>query len=135
MNIEIRYYKDSDLDSVNEILEEAFQVEKENFKGEEFCEIVAVTEEMVVGYLLLTKVYNPIGKKNIYYVDYVCVDSEYRRHNIGKKLLEFAYQEAKIQGGDYLQLTCSRFRAAAHKLYDSCDFVMRDSDIYRKDII
>ena len=135
MNIEVRNYQENDLDSVNEILQESFQVEKDQIVGNEFQEIVAVVEEMVVGYLLLTKVYNPIGRKNIFYIDYVCVDSKYRRHGVGKKLLDYAYEEAKRQGGTYLQLTCSRFREAAHKLYESCDFVMRDSDIYRKDII
>ena len=35
----------------------------------------------------------------------------------------------------YLELTCSRFREAAHKLYENAGFIKRDSDIYRKDVI
>lgn len=135
MDIEIRKYKDSDLERVNEILEQSFQVTKSKIVGDEFLEIVSSINNKVVGYLLLTRVFNPI--RNIYYynVDYVCVDSNYRRYGIGKKMMEYAYLEAKRLGGSYLQLTCSRFRLEAHKLYESCDFIKRDSDIYRKDIL
>ena len=135
MDIEIRKYKDSDLERVNEILEESFQITKSQIVGDDFFEIVAIEDNTVVGYLLLTRVLNPI--RNIYYynVDYVCVDSRYRGHEIGKKMLDYAYTLAKKNGVIYLQLTCSRFREAAHKLYEKCGYVKRDSDIYRKDIL
>ena len=135
MDIEIRDYQDNDLDFVNEVLEEAFQVKKDKVVGDEFIEIVACVDNRAVGYLLLTKVINPIGKKIIYNVDYVCVLSKYRGHGIGKKLLEYAYYKVKELGGSTLQLTCSRFRVEAHKLYESCNFIKRDSDIYRKEIL
>ena len=32
----------------------------------------------------------------------------------------------------YLQLTCSYHRVAAHRLYERCGYIKRDSDIYRK---
>jgi len=42
---------------------------------------------------------------------------------------------AKKDDAMYRQLTCSRFREAAHKLYMSSGYVKRDSDIFRKEII
>ena len=134
-DVEVRMYEKKDLEGVNKILGEAFSAKREDFEGEEFKEIVAVFDQKVVGYLLLTRVWNPIGKRIVYYVDYVCVDSEYRGHEIGRKLMDKAYEIAKENGAKYLQLTCSHFRVAAHKLYEKCNYVKRDSDIFRKEIL
>ena len=135
MNIDIREYEKNDFDQVNSLLIESFSVPKKDVTGDFFCEFVATIGSEVVGYLLLTKVLNPILDRYYYLVDYVCVDSEYRRLGVGKKLLEEAYDFAKKQSAIYLQLTCSTFRIAAHKLYESCGFVKRESDIFRKEII
>lgn len=134
-NIEVRMYEKNDLEEVNKLLKESFSVEKEEINGEEFKEIVAVVDQQIAGYLLLTKVLNPIGKRIVYYVDYVCVKPEYRGCGVGQRLLDLAYQIAKEEGASYLQLTCSRFRISAHRLYEKCHFIKRDSDIYRKEIL
>ncbi len=135
MNIEVRFYQEGDLNDVNQILKEAFSCEKSNFVNDNIFEIVATVEDKVVGYLMLTKVWNPILQKYYCLVDYVCVSSSYRDGGVGKKLLDFAYQVAKGESAIYLQLTCSRFRIAAHHLYEKCNFIKRDSDIYRKEIL
>ena len=106
-----------------------------NAVADNIFEIVATVEDKVVGYLMLTKVWNPILQKYYCLVDYVCVSSSYRDGGVGKKLLDFAYQVAKGESAIYLQLTCSRFRIAAHHLYEKCNFIKRDSDIYRKEIL
>ena len=135
MNVEVRDYRESDLDSVNSILKEAFDTNKKNFDDEIFHEVVACIDEKVVGYLLLTKVLNPVKDSYYYLVDYVCVDSNYRGLGIGKKLLTYAEDIAKSDNSIYLQLTCSRFRKEAHKLYESSGYIKRDSDIFRKELI
>ena len=133
--LEIRKYTDTDLEKVNEVLKEAFSIEKGNFSSDEFIEIVASNSGDICGYLLLTKVLNPIKNKYYMLVDYVCVSSKYRGLGIGKKMINYAYDIAKSEKVMYLQLTCSTFRAAAHRLYESCGFVKRDSDIFRKEIV
>lgn len=135
MEIQVRDYREGDLEEVNAILKESFSCEKENFHDDIFHEIVATVNGKVVGYLLLTKIVNPIRKQFYYFVDYVCVLNEYRGMSLGEHLLDYAYQIAKEDGACYLQLTCSRFRIAAHKLYEKCNFIKRDSDIYRKEIL
>lgn len=135
MKIETRKYEESDLEAVNEILKEAFNSEKKNFTGEEFYEIVATVEGEVAGYLLLTDVLNPVKDKIYCLVDYVCVSSKYRGLGVGKYLVDYAEEIAKGKNAMYLQLTCSRFRVAAHRLYEKCGYIMRDSDIYRKEIL
>ena len=130
--IDVRIYENSDLDSVNTILEEAFNVVKGNFNNSNMREIVALYDNKVCGYLLLTSVLNPILNKKYYLVDYVCVSSSYRGHGIGKRLLSYAEDICIEDDAMYMQLTCSSFRVAAHKLYESCGFIKRDSDIFRK---
>jgi len=135
MNIVIDFYKENYLNGVNKLLQENFSLVKESFHSDFFYELVALYGGEVVGYTLLTKVYDPIKKRNKIFVDYVCVSSNYRRMGIGRKLLDEAYMIAKRNNALYLQLTCSRFRMAAHALYLSCNFVKRESDIFRKEII
>lgn len=132
MAIECRFYNDNDLDSVNEILEEAFNTKKDNFNYDNITEIVALKDGVVCGYLMLTKIINPIKNKHYYLVDYVCVSSKYRGLGVSDALMNYAYEYAKENGAMYLQLTCSYTRVAAHKLYERCGYIKRESDIFRR---
>ena len=133
--IEVRNYSDTDLLEVNEILKESFNESKRNFNNNNFKELVACYDGKVVGYLLLTRILNPIKEKFYYLVDYVCVSSNYRRMGVAKNMLDEVYKIAHEDNAIYIQLTSSRYREAAHKLYLSCGYVKRDSDIFRKDIL
>jgi len=135
MNVVVRKYTEEDLTSVNRVLKEAFGVSKNNFSGSEFTEIVAEVDHVVCGYLLLTKVLNPVLNKNYYLVDYVCVLSDYRGMEVSDQLMAYAEELAKETKAMYLQLTCSKFRVAAHKLYERCGYIQRESDIFRKEIL
>ena len=128
----VRKYKDSDLDGVNVILEEAFSLNKSDFSLDSCHEIVCEIDNVICGYLLLTKVFDPVKKLNYYLVDYVCTLSKYRGLGVGKALMKYAEEVAKDENASYLQLTCGFERVAAHRLYEECGFIKRDSDIFRK---
>ena len=128
----VRDYLDSDLDMVNKILEEAFSINKKKISGDNFHEIVCEKDGVVCGYLLLTKILNPIKDKYYYLIDYVCVLSNYRGLGIGEEMIKYAEEIARSDNAIYLQLTCSYYRVAAHRLYEKCGFIKRESDIYRK---
>ena len=132
MNILVRKYEDKDLESVNKILNSAFEEQKSEFNDNNITEIVAEVDNIVVGYLILTKVLNPIKGKYYYLIDYVCVDENYRGKGIGKKLLDYSEEYARNNNAIYLQLTCSTFRTSAHRLYKKCGYKKRDSYLYRK---
>ena len=132
MDVIVDYYKEEYLDDINKVLKEAFNIEKSNFSGEEFKEIVAIVDNKAVGYLLLTRVLNPIKNKNYYLVDYVSVLSNYRGLGISDKLMKFAEDIALNDDAMHLQLTCGTQRVAAHKLYERCGYIKRDSDQFRK---
>ena len=128
----IRDYRESDLEQVNRILEEAFSHTKNNFTSINYHEIVCEKDHVVCGYLLLTKVFNPIRNRYYELVDYVCVLSNYRGFGIGEEMMKYAEEIARKDDAMYLQLTCSASRVAAHHLYEKCGFIKRESDIYRK---
>ena len=44
MDVIVDYYKEEYLDDINKVLKEAFNIEKSNFSGEEFKEIVAIVD-------------------------------------------------------------------------------------------
>ena len=133
MDIVVRKYQEKDLEEVNKILEEAFSVTKDNFHEDNITEIVAEYKGIVCGYLMLTKILNPIKKKYYYEVDYVCVLSSYRGLGISDQLMNYAEEIVRSdKDALYLQLTCSYHRVAAHRLYERCGYMKRDSDIYRK---
>lgn len=135
MNVIVRDYRNDDLDDVNCLLKESFSIEKRNFQDSCFREIVIEMDDKVVGYLLLTRVLNPIKNKYYFLIDYMCVSENYRRKGLGRKLLDHVYEIAKGENAMYLQLSCSYFRVAAHHLYKSCGYFKRESDIFRKVIV
>ncbi len=135
MSVEVRNYKKEDLDGVNKVLREVFSREKVDFDLDNFYEVVLVVDGVIAGYLLLTKVWNPIREIYYFLIDYVCILSEYRGNGFGKEMLQYAEDIAKKEGVSFLQLTCSRFRIAAHQLYESQGYQKRDSDIYRKELV
>ncbi len=130
-----RDYRDSDLNEVNAILKEAFDIEKKNFESNEFHEIVVTLDDKVCGYLLMTKIFNPILDKYYYLLDYVSVLSEYRGKGIGTKLLEYAEKIAREENTMYIQLTCGYERVEAHRLYEKNGYIKRDSDQFRKELV
>jgi ribosomal protein S18 acetylase RimI-like enzyme len=134
MEVIVREYKEKDLDSVNIILSEAFNIEKENFNYENNKEVVATLNNQVVGYLLLTKIYNPIKNISYFIVDNVCVLSSKRGLGIGKKMLDYVDTIAKEDNISYITLTSNYQRVAAHKLYEKCGYIKRESNIFKKEV-
>ena len=135
MDIVVRDYKESDLDDVNYILDEVFSVKKDNFTGNEFHEIVVTINQKVCGYLLMTKILNPILNKYYYQIDYVSVLESYRGIGVGTKLLEYAEEIARREKTMYMHLTSGYQRKEAHALYEKCGFRKRESDQFRKELV
>lgn len=144
MNLEIRNYENSDYETVKKILIEAFPEIKEFMSigindeqalvldKNKYIQLVAVINEEVVGYSLASRSYDPIKQRTNLWIDYVCVNKEYRGKGIAKHLLQKIEELAKNENILFLQLTSSRFRTSARKLYIDLGFSIRESDIFRK---
>lgn len=86
--------------------------------------VVAESDGAVIGTLQLT--YIPSlsfqgGRRA--QVEAVRVDSRYRNHGIGRKLLEWAIERARREGCRFVQLTTNIERTDAHRFYYSMGFV------------
>lgn len=144
MDVLIRKYEDVDFLSVKDILIEAFPEVNDflqktlsdarvlHLDQERHLQLVAVDEGVVVGYVLVLRNFDPLMGKTNFWIDYVCVKSEDRGKGIGKALLKKVEEIAISEDVLFLQLTSSRFRTAARKLYVDMGFEMRESDIFRK---
>ena len=142
--MEIRKYNSNDFEKVVEILIDSFPessskikdfltcFEKLELDSNKYIQLVAYEDDILVGYLLASKSYDPIMRRSNFWIDYVCVDVEYRGRGIARKLLQKVEDIAREENVLFLQLTSSRFRNDARKLYSDFGFVIRESDIFRK---
>lgn len=132
----IRYYKKDDLFGVNRVLKENFSIEKVNNDSDNnHVELVATFDDVVVGYMLITFFNDFVTNDVISHFDYVCVLKKYRNKGIGRAMLEMAIDLAKGRRAKYIELTSSWFRKEARSLYNDLGFIIRDSDIFRKELI
>ena len=136
-NLVIRKYDDIDFREVISLLKSQFNIsdsiEYLNDNANSFG-IVATINKSVVGYMRVDKLKN-IGKDSYYYIlNYICVDSNYQNMNIATKLLEFIFNYANNDNVGYIELTSKSSREAANHLYLKSGFVIRDTNVFRKEI-
>ena len=133
--IEIREMTKDDFFSVSSLIEEAFGIRRKNYlSSSNQTELVAYYGD-VVGYLLLTRFYDPIKSQVYFKVDYVCVRKTFRGQGIGKLLMNTVYEMACKEKAAYIELTSGYARATARKMYESLGYVCRESNIFRKVIL
>ena len=131
--IGVREYRMTDYFDVSRILEEAFRVTKANVNPDNnYKEYVAVVNDVVAGYLVLTRVLDLVKGRPYYLVDYVCVDKSYRNLGLGQLLMERVLEVARKDKALYVELTSRKDRVVAHHLYEKVGFEKRDSYIYRR---
>lgn len=134
MKVIIRKYKKKDLDSLNEILKESYNLEKSGRKSNNI-ELVAWCDEKVVGYLVVNRNYDSINGIYYFHINYVCVRSEYRNQGIATKLLQEVFKIAKDKNISYIELTSNKKREVAQHLYQKNGFSIRDTNVFRKEIL
>lgn len=131
--IGVREYRMTDYFDVSRILEEAFGVTKANVNPDNnYKEYVAVVNDVVAGYLVLTRVLDLVKGRPYYLVDYVCVAKSYRNLGLGQLLMERVLEVARKDKVLYVELTSRKDRVVAHHLYEKVGFEKRDSYIYRR---
>ena len=136
-NLIIRKYVNDDFNEVIKLLKDNFNI-SDNIKSIDdnlnSFGIVATTDKKIVGYLRIDKLYNPFKKCYYYFLSYVCVDSNYQNAGIATKLLEFIFNMAKDDNISYIELTSRSSREVANHLYLKTGFVIRDTNVFRKEI-
>lgn len=132
--VEIKNYEDKYLVSLNELLQKCFKVERKCDVLDSDVEVLAVTDDKVVGYLVLNYLYDSLKDKKYYHVNYVCTDPEYRNQGIAKEMFSYVFQLCIKNDISYLELTSRPSRVAAQGLYRKLGFVERETTVFRKEI-
>lgn len=134
MNLLVRRYEDTDYEEVNSIIKKCFDVTKSKIKNDNNLEFVCEYNNVIVGYFILSKMFDIVKNLKFYFVEYVCVDNDYQGLGIGTKMMEEAISFCKSDGASYIELTSGYKRKAAHRVYEKVGFVKRESNIFRKEL-
>lgn len=135
MKIIIREYSNTDLNSLNQLLYEAFNMKKSENKSNYNIELVAIINETVVGYLTLNPLYDSVQNINYAHINYVCTLKEYRNIGIATRLFQKVFDICKKQNISYIELTSNKARIEAHDLYKKLGFDIRETNVFRKELI
>lgn len=135
MDIVIRKYNDNDYDDVYKIIEEAFSCKKAKATCSNINEYVACVDGNVVGYFYLLDDIDIVKNIKILHLHYICVASKYRGMGIANEMMSFILNYAKENEYARIELTSKNQRLAAHKLYEKYGFIIRDTSVYRKELI
>ena len=133
--MEIKHFEEQYLQSLNELLEEAFDVSMSGKLSKDDIQLIAVSNEVVIGHLLLHYSIDPIRNQKFYFVEYVCVRSTYQNQGIASKLFQYVFQLCQDKNISYLELTSNPSRVAAHHLYHKLGFRVRETTVFRKEIL
>lgn len=132
MSVEIRKYRDSDYEKVTNIVVDNFGGEKVLGNCPDYInQFVAVIEDNVVGFFVLSNIYNVVRGFNYYLVDYVCVDKKYQHMGIGSTMMKFIINRASDANIKYIQLTSSDKRETAQQMYKKLGFEEVDTKLFR----
>lgn len=135
MEVIIRRLKSEDLESLNILLDEVYEVKRRGFTTDSNVELVAVINNKVLGYTIVNKLYDVIGNCYYAHINYVCVLKEYRNNGIATKIFDEIFNICKEEDIKYLELTSNSSRKEAHKLYKNLGFDIRETNVFRKELI
>ncbi|MBE6157869.1 MAG: GNAT family N-acetyltransferase [Firmicutes bacterium] len=134
MEIVIREYRDSDLVSLNKLLSEVYNLEKSGTNSNNI-ELVAVIDQEVVGYLTINKLYDSVRDINYAFINYVCVLKKYRNKGIASNMLLKVFDICRDMNISYIELTSNSSRVDAQELYINSGFVIRETNVFRKELL
>ena len=131
----VRKYEVRDYEKVNLLINNSFGYEKKDISDSDVYEFVCVDDELIVGYFNMIIIHDVIKNIKTAHIDYVCVNEQFRGKGYGKKMMEYALDYCRSNGVSRVELTSSSKREIAHKLYLGLGFEIRDSSIFRKELL
>lgn len=121
--------------SENTSLEYATRVFKETENDKNQIYIVGEVDGNIIAHTKITIIPTIYEKMNTYSIlNHVCVKPDYRRHNIGTKMLVECERISKEHGCVAIELWSNNYRQAAHACYKNYGFVVNDAAFFSKEI-
>ena len=134
----------SDIDSLYILLNDIFNsgVKKELLynliDNKDIIDIVCKNNDIVIGHAMVEIRYDLFTGEKYFFLNYFCVDKDYRCHGIGSELLKKLEKLAIDNDIDFMRFTSGNKRVEAHKFYKNRDFrIFKNDELehwYKKDL-
>lgn len=119
----------------NTSLEFARKVFEETVNDKNQIYVVGLVNGMIVAHTKITIIPTIFEEMNTYAIlNHVCVKPEYRRHNIGTKMLIECEKICKENSCVEMKLWSKNFRQAAHECYKHYGFDVIDAKFFQRKI-
>ena len=142
MEIWIRQYKSSDYNPLLKLLNKEYGTKvaqgvlEEKYITNDRNILVATTNDNVLVGCTFTEIQQDyIRSSRIMYVTYVAVDENYRKHGIGRKLLNHVEDMCNELNCSAIELTSANFRTEAHAFYNAIEFTKKRTTIFIKEVL
>lgn len=97
--------------------------------------VIGLLKNKIVAHAKITIIPTMYEKMNTYAIlNHVCVDEEYRRHNIATHMLNYVTEICKEKNCVCIELWSKNFRQAAHACYKNYGFIVDDAKFFSKEV-
>ena len=127
-----------DIDSLYKLLNDIFKsgVKKELLykliNNDNIIDIVCKDDNKVIGHAMVEIRYDLFTGEKYFYLNYFCVDNEYRCRGIGTELLKHLEGLALENNIGFMRFTSNNKRLEAHKFYKNRGYIIRDTSVFIK---
>ena len=105
-----------------------------NTKDKNVRFLCALMDNLVIGSIMITTIFDPVKNINIYHLDYISVLCEYRNKGIATCLLNYVDDLAKKENISCIELTSNNKRHDAIRLYFKQGYIVRDTNVFYKKV-
>ena len=133
---EVEYLKKEDINSYIKFIKEVFDYETKEEDIEKLINndtvLIVKNQDKIIASVTLEEHYEYIKAEKFYHIGYFGVLKEYRRMGYAKILFDNIEELVKENNIKYLELTSGNHRKAAHYLYQSRGFKIKDTTVFVK---
>ena len=133
---EVEYLKKEDINSYIKFIKEVFDYEAKEEDIEKLINndtvLIIKNQDKIIASVTLEEHYEYIKAEKFYHIGYFGVLKEYRRMGYAKILFDKIEELVKENNIKYLELTSGNHRKAAHYLYQSRGFKIKDTTVFVK---
>ena len=133
---EVEYLKKEDINSYIKFIKEVFDYEAKEEDIEKLINndtvLILKNQDKIIASVTLEEHYEYIKAEKFYHIGYFGVLKEYRRMGYAKILFDKIEELVKENNIKYLELTSGNHRKAAHYLYQSRGFKIKDTTVFVK---
>lgn len=97
--------------------------------------LCAFENDIVIGNIMITTLFDPVKNIKSYYLNYVSVLEKYRKKGIATTLLKYVEYLAIKENISYIELTSNSKRIDATRLYLKLGYKIRETNIFLKRMV